>query len=417
MGSPTQLLIFNTILGLIFVAMDVYVLRRWSKFTVKHSFRPIWRRLPWAFSVAFLIVYSFFSYKRYSGGLNGTDALLFGLVSLWFFPKLAIVITLMLKDISVGAARVAQWIGSGRSWQDSRSLKPTEATSRRAFLEKASWTAASVPFIMAGNGMARTLYDYRVIAVDIDMPSLPRSMDGMKSVQVSDIHAGSYLDHKPFQEAMRLIDLQQPDMIVMTGDFVNTKAHELSVIARDVAKLKAPYGVFGSLGNHEHYNTAKEHQDVKNAIREVGIDLIVNDHRRIGHGEASLVLAATDNTGFRQNFADIDAALDRVAPGEPTILLAHDPTFWDKQIVNKAPVDLMLSGHTHGGQFGVSLMGFEWSPAQLMYEQWAGLYRKGDQQIYVNRGLGTVGPPIRIGIRPEITVFTLRSRSPSDNLA
>lgn len=219
------------------------------------------------------------------------------------------------------------------------------------------------------------------------------------------------------QEARRIIDGLNADLIVITGDFVNSKPGEMSIIARELAKLKAPEGVLASLGNHDHYNTPEQHRTLVKGIRELGIDLMVNEHRRVGNGDASIIIAGTDNTGFRQDFADLDLALQGVEPGEPTVLLAHDPTFWDKEVVRQRPVDLMLSGHTHGGQFGIQALGFEWSPAQYVYEQWAGLYRKGDQALYVNRGLGTVGPPIRIGVPPEITVFTLRAPKAMDRFA
>ena len=269
---------------------------------------------------------------------------------------------------------------------------------------------------MVGRGMWSTLYDFQVMNVDLVMDRLPRSFDGMRIAQISDIHAGSFPDHTPFQEVRYILDSLKPDAIVITGDFVNQKPEEMAVIAREFAKLRAPYGVFASLGNHDHYNTEAEHARLVTTIRDLGATLLINQHHRIGQDGSSLVIAGTDNTGFRQSFARLDLALQGVVDDEPVILLAHDPTFWDKQVVPQQRVDVMLSGHTHGGQFGVQALGLEWSPAQMIYKQWAGLYQKGSQQLYVNRGVGTVGPPLRIGIPPEITLFTLRAPRVGQNM-
>ena len=427
MNQAPNILVFSLVMGLIWVAMDVYVLSRWSSFTKRNAMNPWWRRIPWGISVVMAFVMLYVIYRRHVFRLDGLDAVLFGLSSLWYLPKIGIVMVLGLRDVVRLIARLFSWKGARKSErlatsadQDSsetEAVAETAEPSRRAFLAKSAWSLAAVPYVMVGNGLYRTLYDYQVYDVEITLPNLPRSLDGMKVVQISDIHAGSYIDELPMQEARRVIERLHPDVVVITGDFVNSKPGEMKTIANELGKLKAPYGVKASLGNHDHYNTPQEHRRLVDGIRELGIDVLINEHRRIGNGDASFVLAGTDNTGFRQNFADLDRTLTNVEEGEPTILLAHDPTFWDKEVVGQRPIDLMLSGHTHGGQFGVQALGFEWSPAQYVYEQWAGLYRKGDQALYVNRGLGTVGPPIRIGIPPEITAFTLRAPRASDRFA
>lgn len=428
MNQAPNILVFSIVMGLIWIGMDVYVLSRWASFTKKNAMNPWWRRVPWAISIAMAVLMIFVVYRRHVFRLDGLDSVLFGLSSLWYLPKIAIVLVLGLRDVVRGAAKLLSWKGARKSERLATHVDEdvSAATSedpvvaepgRRAFLAKSAWSLAAVPYAMVGNGLYRTLYDYQVYDVDITLPNLPRAMDGFKIVQISDLHAGSYIDDVPMQEARRIIDGLNADLIVITGDFVNSKPGEMSIIARELAKLKAPEGVLASLGNHDHYNTPEQHRTLVKGIRELGIDLMVNEHRRVGNGDASIIIAGTDNTGFRQDFADLDLALQGVEPGEPTVLLAHDPTFWDKEVVRQRPVDLMLSGHTHGGQFGIQALGFEWSPAQYVYEQWAGLYRKGDQALYVNRGLGTVGPPIRIGIPPEITVFTLRAPKAMDRFA
>lgn len=419
MNHAPNLLLFGVVVTLIFVVLDAYVLTSWSRFTKRNAMHPLWRRIPWVLSVIFLAATMWVFYRRHAFRLDGVDAVLFGLSSLWFLPKFGIVLVLLLRDVFSGAMRLLHRNGERKSERVSHESDVPASTdrSRRAFLGKSAWSLAAVPYVMVGNGMWRTLYDYRVYPVELTLPSLPAALDGITIVQISDIHAGSYIDHRPLQEARRIIDGLRPDAIVITGDFVNSRPGELSVVATEIAKIHAPLGVFATLGNHDHYHSPSEHVQLVAGLKSLGLDLLMNEHRRIGTQDASLVIAGIDNIGFRQRFGDVSRALAGVSEDEPTILLAHDPTLWDQEIVRQAPVDLMLSGHTHGGQFGVQALGFEWSPAQYVYEQWAGLYRKGQQLLYVNRGLGTVGPPIRIGIPPEITVFTLRAPSASAGMA
>lgn len=357
-------------------------------------------------------LYCIIVYRRHLFRLDGIDVVLFSIISFWYLPKVLIAIGLLLADMSKGL----KWLLIKAT---KVSATPAETTvtadnARRSFLQNAGWTAASVPYIIVANGMFRTLYDFQVREEELVISGLPPALDGFILIQLSDIHAGSFPDEKPFQEVVRIVNSLNPNAIAITGDFVNAKPDELRLISKHLPKLQAEYGTFATLGNHDHYNTQSEHRALTEGVRSLGVDLLVNSNRRITIGSESLVIVGTDNTGFNQDFARLDLAMRNVMEDEPTILLAHDPTFWDKFVVGKSTVDVMLAGHTHGGQFGVDLFGFEWSLAKHVYKQWAGMYSTGSQKLYVNRGIGTVGPPMRIGIRPEITVFTLR-RPPFDS--
>lgn len=411
MSQQPNIFLFSVILGTIFMLLDAYVLGHWMSFVRRKSMNRWWHRSMWIVAALMAALYWVVVYQRHFFRMNGVEVVLFGLVSFWYLPKLGIVPVLLLRDLLRLVRRV--------TWRtETPPDVPTPAVEgRRAFLGTTAWSMASVPYILVGDGMWRTIYDFQTIPVELAIPKLPRAFDGMRIAQISDVHAGSFPDHRPFQEVRRILEMLKPDMIVITGDFVNAKPDEMSVIAREMAQLKAPYGVLASLGNHDHYNTPREHDELVRTIRGLNVDLLVNEHRRIKDGGSSLIIAGTDNTGLRQNYARLDRALDGVMDDEATILLAHDPTFWDAQVVGATPIDVTLSGHTHGGQFGVQLLGFEWSPAQYVYKQWAGLYAAGEQQLYVNRGIGTVGPPLRIGIPPEITLFTLRAASITDRFA
>lgn len=420
MKEQPNIIAFSIWLGVFLMLLETYVLGHWTRFVRRHSMNRWWYKTLWIVSAAMFALYWYVVYRRHFFRMDGVDVMLTGLFSLWTLPKLGIAIVLVVKDV----LRVVKRIGTVvmrrfRTVDDTVAVtNPEDAAviSRRQFFGKAGWSMASVPYVMVGNGMYRTLYDFQVYEHDVIVPNLPRAFEGMRLAQISDIHAGSFPDHKPFEEVRRILDMHKPDAITITGDFINAKPSELTVIERDLARLRAPEGVFASLGNHDHYNTDAEHAALIKALRERGIDLLVNERRVLQAGSDRLIIAGTDNTGFKQRFARLEQALGDASTEDAVVLLAHDPTFWEREVVG-SPVGLMLSGHTHGGQVGVQLMGFEWSPAQYVYRQWAGLYAIGDQHLYVNRGIGTVGPPMRIGIPPEITILTLRRQAADSGLA
>jgi len=426
-NHQTNILLFSVIFGVFLFVLDLYTIGRFTQFVRKSNKSKWLYRSTWSLAAIIGCLYWFVAYRRHMFRLDGIDVILFSIISLWYLPKVLIVVVLLMRDV----IRAAVWLAKKITGTVKAPTVATEATtfseadgivhvrsageSRRDFLKSVGWSAAAVPYVIVGNGMFRTLYDFQVQHHEIVLDNLPRSLDGFVLVQVSDIHAGSFPDEKPFREVVRLVNSYKADAVVITGDFVNAVPEELALVSAGLTKLRGEYGVFGSLGNHDHYNSLTQHKQLISGVKRFGVDLLVNENRVINVGADRLVIAGTDNTGFNQKFANLDKALQDVTREDATILLAHDPTFWDLDIVGKTDVDLMLAGHTHGGQFGVSLMGFEWSPAKLIYKQWAGLYKNGNQQLYVNRGIGTVGPPMRIGIRPEITVFTLRAASIDQN--
>lgn len=424
MNHQPNMLLFGAVLGTTLLLVDLYVLGHWTAFARRRHLNRWWYRVPWAVGAAMLVALVTMLVRRHIFRMDGFDVSLLGFVSLWYLPKFGIAAVLLVRDAVFGVARLLRRLRPAATAapavaDDAAPQLPAVAAepSRRAFLGSAAWSISAVPFVLVGRGMWSTLYDFQTYRVELVLDRLPRALDGLRIAQISDVHAGSFPDHRPFEEVRRILDSEQVDLVVITGDFVNQRPGELSIISRELEKLHAPYGVMACLGNHDHYNTPEEHRQLQRALRSMGIDLLVNTNRRIGAEGSSLLIAGTDNTGFRQSFGRIDRALDGAGHQEPVVLLAHDPTFWDREIVGRHEVDLMLAGHTHGGQFGVQLLGFEWSPAQHVYKQWAGLYTKGQQRLYVNRGIGTVGPPMRIGIPPEITVFTLRAAPFNKGLA
>jgi len=322
-------------------------------------------------------------------------------IALWILPKIAIVPILLIKDISRLFLALVRKFSSKKSDNIDKG--------RRKLVESSAWTVASLPFIIVSKGLFSTTHDFTVRNADIQLPSLPKSLDGLRIVQLSDLHLGSFYDYSSFQEVRRITNSLNPDIIVITGDFVNNKPSELKGNYKDLASLKADIGIFSCLGNHDHYMNDYDHNTLVKTINNSGANLLINRNERLIINNMPLNLVGIDNLGMRQNFGDLRKAFENVDPNEISILLCHDPTNWDRNIRNKYPADLTLSGHTHGGQVAWEFNGFEFKPAKFVYKQSEGLYKNGENQLYVNRGIGTVGPPLRIGVKPEITNIVLKS--------
>jgi predicted MPP superfamily phosphohydrolase len=261
-------------------------------------------------------------------------------------------------------------------------------------------------------------YNYQVKKIKLSFENLPAAFKGMRMVHISDIHSGSFQDIRAVNKGIDLILKQQPDLIVFTGDLVNDRATEMDPYQNSFGRLTAPLGVFSTLGNHDYgdyvqWPTAQAKIDNLEALKKVhanmGWRLLMNEHVVLEKNGEKIALLGIENWGAKARFPKY-GKMDLAYPGTENIpfkiLLSHDPSHWDAQILPEYPgIDLMLSGHTHGMQFGLENPYFKWSPVQWMYKQWAGLYEQGSQKLYVNRGYGFIGYPGRVGILPEITVI------------
>jgi len=291
--------------------------------------------------------------------------------------------------------------------------------SRSAFL---SWTG-----LVFGGSLFTTLvygfsnkYNYRLKKIKLSFDNLPSSFKGLKIVQISDIHSGSFTDKAAVNRGVDRVLNAKPDLILFTGDLVNDRADEMKDYMDVFNRIKAPMGVFSTLGNHDYgdYTSWPSAQAkmtnlerLKQIHSELGWRLLMDEHVILEKNNEQIALLGIQNWSAFGRFPKY-GKMDKAYPGTEKypfkILMSHDPSHWDAEVRVKYPdVDLMLSGHTHGMQFGVENPYFKWSPVQWFYKEWAGLYEEGKQKLYVNRGYGFIGYPGRVGILPEITLFEL----------
>lgn len=290
--------------------------------------------------------------------------------------------------------------------------------SRRSFVSKIALSSALIPLTTFSYGIIKTAYDFKIHRVKFKSPKIPKSFLGFKIVQISDIHTGSLQGKYQLQKAVDLILDLKPDLIVFTGDLVNNKTEEAFEYEEILVKLKAPFGVFSTLGNHDYgdYHSwsnekekEKNFQEMLDLHERVGWKLLNNEHVKVEKNSEYFTLLGIENWGGNLHFkkyGDMNKAYENMDENSLQILLSHDPSHWRMQVIKEYPnIDLTLSGHTHGFQFGVEIPGFKWSPSKYIYPQWAGLYHNNEQKLYVNRGLGCLGYMGRIGIKPEITLI------------
>lgn len=401
-----RFLIFFSILQAIFIFLEVYTLYNWQKFIKRYDFNKFLYIVPWVISIFILLGSAFgFVSSIYFEENRSLRFIILVINAVWIFPKLLIVPILLIKDIYRLFRKVHLKLFKSKSNDKEKVIDGN----KRKILEASAWTMASVPFYIIAKGITQTTYDFQIHKSEVNLASLPKKLDGLRIIQISDLHLGSFYDHKPFQEVKRRIDNLKPDLLVITGDFVNNNPKELDKNYKDLMRLSADIGVYACLGNHDHYMSDKAHKRLLSGINETNINLLINEASEIKINNSTFQISAVDNYGMRQEFGDFDKTFSEVSPEYFNLFLCHDPRNWDMFIRNQKKADLMLSGHTHGGQVAWDMFGTELKPVKLAYNQYEGLYKAKDQYLYINRGLGTVGPPLRIEVPPEITEITLRS--------
>lgn len=339
-----------------------------------------------------------------------------GIFFSFYVPKLLIIIFLTIDDI----IRLFKWIGSFFSSSEVTSATtPGNGITRSEFISQLAMATASVPLGAMLYGVFRAKYDYTVRTAKVVLPNLPANFEGFKIAQISDIHTGSFDNKAAVRRGIEMVNAQGADVILFTGDLINNYIHELNGYEDVLSALRAPMGVFSVLGNHDYSDyvewpsreeKAAHLAEVKAAHRNFGWNLLLDEHRVLERNGEKIALIGVQNWGAGRfaKYGDLKKAVQGTEAYPVRVLMSHDPSHWEAQVLpGDTHIDLTLSGHTHGMQFGVEIGNFKWSPSKYQYKQWAGLYQQGKQYLYVNRGFGFLGFSGRVGILPEITVLEL----------
>jgi hypothetical protein len=359
------------------------------------------------------IVYSFTQFDRSVGQTSQTMRTM-GLLLLIYLPKIILTLVLFGEDIfRIGFGSVNHFA----KFNDSVDF----FASRRKFVSQIGLGLAAIPFLSLLYGETIGKYNYKVIKQRIFFPDLPDAFDGFTITQISDVHSGSFDNPEKINYAIDLVNEQNSDMILFTGDIVNTHAKEMHPWIDTFKKIKEhKYGKYSVLGNHDYgeyiswpSEAAKEEnfQNIKNLYGQIDFKLMLNEHTLIEKGTDKIALIGVENWGHNfKKVGDINLASANLDKEDFKILMSHDPSHWDYEVKNhEKNFQLTLSGHTHGMQFGIEIPGvIKWSPIQYIYKQWAGLYENMGRFVYVNRGFGFHAYSGRVGIMPEITVIELK---------
>lgn len=291
--------------------------------------------------------------------------------------------------------------------------------SRSDFLSKSALIVGAIPIGVFSFGIISSAYDYRIRKKIIYLPDLPKSFDGIRIAQLSDIHSGSLYNKTAVKGGIDMLLAEKPDVLFFTGDLINNQSNELKEYQSIFSKAQAPLGVYSILGNHDYgdykswASPQAKQQDFKNLIqshKDMGWDILLDENRYLVISGERIGIIGVQNWGVGRfpKYGNLSKAYGKIE-ADIKILLSHDPSHWDAQVrPQHSDINLTLSGHTHGFQFGVEIGNFRWSPSQWMYKQWADLYQENNQYLYVNRGFGFLGYPGRVGILPEITILELK---------
>ncbi|MBA3648335.1 MAG: metallophosphoesterase [Chitinophagales bacterium] len=337
-----------------------------------------------------------------------------GALIIFYLPKILLIPFLLIDDLRRGL----QWMAI--KIIPFKNINATRNISRSNFLTQMGLVVSGLYLSGLIYGVFRGGYNYQVKKISLLLPNLPEKYNGLRIAQISDIHSGSFTVTSPLAHAVKLVNKQQPDLVFFTGDLVNNSSDEILPFISIFKNIKARLGIYSILGNHDYgdYSSwpteeAKRenlHQLV-NAHKKLGWHLLRNENVLIGNPEEQIAIIGMENWGTRfQKYGDMAKSYAGSEKAKVKLLLSHDPTHWDAE-VSKAykDVDVTFSGHTHGFQMGIEIPGFiRWSPSQYFYPHWAGLYQELNQYLYVNRGLGFLAYPGRLGISPEITLIELK---------
>jgi predicted MPP superfamily phosphohydrolase len=372
----------------------------------------------WAILPLFIVSFLFIWKKYYSSqkpAFSGITFKIVGLFILIYIPKILFGLTLIFQQIIIWGYRLLLLVINTLSHNRDLFLKENAFD----FISLTGICLSGIAFMVILYGITLGRFRFRFRRVSLSFETLPETFNGFKVIQVSDLHAGSVYGNKNrYKKVVRHINDENPDLIFFTGDIVNEFSGELDGWENIIGQLKAGYGKFSVLGNHDYgdYYPWKSPEDKEtNTFRiidfetRMGFRVLMNESSAISLNGHEIKILGVENWGlsmFKQ-YGKLEKAIEGIEPSAFKILLSHDPSHWDAEVAGKTNINLTLSGHTHGFQFGIRTKRFKWSPVKRFYPRWEGLHRIGNQYMYVNTGLGYIGFPGRIGISPEITVLSL----------
>ena len=365
----------------------------------------------WLIPIGLILSFIFFRKWFTKNGKEGSFRMIRSLFFLVYFSKFILLLLLLLGNLGGLILLGVTYISKDFSYAGIPSI----------LFSQISILTAGIPLIMLIYGILRNRHRYKLFKETIPIPNLPKNLEGLKIVQISDIHSGSFTRKEPLKKGIQLINDQAADLVFFTGDLVNSTAREIEPYLDVFNKIKAKYGVFSILGNHDYGDyvrwPSKEVKknnlaQLKNTQKQLGWQLLLNENRLLNINGQQIAIIGVENYSANARFSkygDLAKAYEGSQNVDLKLLLSHDPSHWEAQVTNNfKDIAITFSGHTHGAQFGIEISGiFKWSPVQYFYKQWAGLYQKGSQYLYVNRGFGYLAYPGRVGILPEITAITL----------
>jgi len=406
---------FLLIVG-IFSIIDYYA---WTGFRTYFGEYRNFNIIRWVYILSSFITITGFilTISMYMSGhavQNASLNFLMGLVFIIMLPKILLGAILLVEDVFRLLITSVQWI---RHFGTPISLYP-----RLKIVSLIGFVISSIMMLIMIQGVFFNKYRYNVKKITLSFDNLPAAFDGYKIVQISDVHSGSLDNKSKVEKGIELINAQNPDLVVFTGDLVNMRSEEFVPYIPIFAKIKAKDGKLSILGNHDygdyvHFDSPVEkwrnHNQLEIYEHRAGFKLLLNSNETIKRGNDSIFIAGVENWGHAPfpKRGKLELAIQGVPDGAYVVLLSHDPSHWDSVVTNQHQnIALTLSGHTHGMQFGIDFWGLKWSPVQWKYPLWSGLYKRNGMKLYVNVGFGFIGLPGRVGILPEITVFTLKRK-------
>lgn len=411
-------MLFVFVFSVVFLLIDYYAFQAIKTLIAGQSagFQKVIKIIYFSISYLVILAILVYNFGNPDGIAKHARTALMSFVFINVLAKVVLGLFVFIDDIQ----RFIRWVVIKLSNSEVSNNDTNEGISRSKFLATTGLVLAAAPVVSLSWGIISGAHDYRVRRIKLPIKDLPKGLGGFRIGQLSDIHSGSFWNKTAVKGGVQMLQDEKVDVAFFTGDLVNNKATEMQEWGSVFAKINAPLGVYSVFGNHDYGDYVQWESDVakqKNLAdlatihKNMGWNLMMNEHKSLTIEGEVINIIGVENWGAKARFpkyGKLDQAMKNLPDSSVNILLSHDPSHWQAEVLPKYNnIDLTLSGHTHGMQFGVEIPGFKWSPVQYVYDEWAGLYTSNQQYLYVNRGFGYIGYPGRVGILPEISVITL----------